>query len=273
MTTYTDLLTEVSKLVALDGTNVINSATSVTLGLTYRRIQEVTFTAPSQQLIMPSPTIRDQGDDCLVINKGAQSFDIYSGGVLATVATSEAYYVRVTYAGAWEALKLAPVTSSLVSGLAGFGLTASGTQLRTNATPLAGNGLVGTGTNPIDVNPDNTTMIVSSDQLKVGTISNTNFATSTITADKLAFGIGTIYKYTGSNGALPQFGTLVISTPATVSSGQYDRFVKIYERVGGEARQQNAASYSVDLGREDQVTITKLSAGAGDVRAIVWAST
>lgn len=96
------------------------------------RIMDVTATAGSLQLAMPPANQTSVGNDALIRNVGANSFEVtdFDGNSIVAVAAGKAEYIYITdnpdTAGTWGIIAFGVGSSSAdASALAGFGLLAS----------------------------------------------------------------------------------------------------------------------------------------------------
>lgn len=118
------------------------------------RIMEVTATAPNLELWMPPANQASVGQDALIRNIGANSFDVRTfndQGAIVTVAAGEAKYIYIednpNTAGTWGVIAFGVGTSNVdAATLAGYGLLAVSNTLNvshpvttfsTNATATA----------------------------------------------------------------------------------------------------------------------------------------
>lgn len=95
------------------------------------RIMDVTATSASLDLLMPPANQASVGQDALIRNVGANTFDVtdYTGAVIVTVAAGEAKYIYIktnaNTAGTWGVIAFGVGTSNVdASTLAGYGLKA-----------------------------------------------------------------------------------------------------------------------------------------------------
>lgn len=95
------------------------------------RIMDVTATSANLDLLMPPANQASVGQDALIRNVGANTFDVtdYTGAVIVTVAAGEAKYIYIktnaTTAGTWGVIAFGVGTSNVdASTLAGYGLKA-----------------------------------------------------------------------------------------------------------------------------------------------------
>lgn len=102
------------------------------------RIMDVTASAGGLSLTMPPANQTSVGQDALIRNVGAQSFNVkdYSGGAIITIAPGEAKYIYITTntteAGTWGNIPFGVGTSNAdAATLAGYGLKAISTTLNT----------------------------------------------------------------------------------------------------------------------------------------------
>lgn len=96
------------------------------------RIMDVTATAGSLQLAMPPANQASVGQDALIRNVGATSFEVtdFDGNSIVVIAAGKAQYIYITdnpdTAGTWGIIAFGVGSSSAdASALAGFGLLAS----------------------------------------------------------------------------------------------------------------------------------------------------
>lgn len=108
------------------------------------RIMDVTATAGSLQLAMPPANQTSVGNDALIRNMGANSFEVtdFDGNSIVVVAAGKAEYIYITdnpdTAGTWGIIAFGTGTSSAdATTLAGLGLIASGGQLSQSHPVLA----------------------------------------------------------------------------------------------------------------------------------------
>jgi hypothetical protein len=102
------------------------------------RIMDVTASAGSLDLSMPPANQASVGQDALIRNIGANSFDVldYAGGAIVTIAAGEAKYIYIktnsTTAGTWGIIAFGVGTSNAdAATLAGYGLKAISNTLNT----------------------------------------------------------------------------------------------------------------------------------------------
>lgn len=95
------------------------------------RIMDVTASSAGLDLSMPPANQTSVGQDALIRNVGANSFDVldYAGGAIVTIAAGEAKYIYVktnaNTAGTWGVIAFGVGTSNVdASTLAGYGLKA-----------------------------------------------------------------------------------------------------------------------------------------------------
>lgn len=95
------------------------------------RIMDVTATTAGLDLSMPPANQASVGQDALIRNVGANSFDVldYAGGAIVTVAAGESKYIYIktnaTTAGTWGVIAFGVGTSNVdAATLAGYGLKA-----------------------------------------------------------------------------------------------------------------------------------------------------
>lgn len=95
------------------------------------RIMDVTASSAGLDLSMPPANQTSVGQDALIRNVGANSFDVldYAGGAIVTIAAGEAKYIYVktnaNTAGTWGVIAYGVGTSNVdASTLAGYGLKA-----------------------------------------------------------------------------------------------------------------------------------------------------
>lgn len=95
------------------------------------RIMDVTASSAGLDLSMPPANQASVGQDALIRNVGANSFDVldYAGGAIVTVAAGECKYIYIktnaTTAGTWGIIAFGVGTSNAdAATLAGYGLTA-----------------------------------------------------------------------------------------------------------------------------------------------------
>lgn len=95
------------------------------------RIMDVTATIAGLDLSMPPANQASVGQDALIRNVGANSFDVldYAGGAIVTVAAGESKYIYIktnaTTAGTWGVIAFGVGTSNVdAATLAGYGLKA-----------------------------------------------------------------------------------------------------------------------------------------------------
>lgn len=106
------------------------------------RIMDVTATTAGLDLSMPPANQASVGQDALIRNIGANSFDVldYAGGAIVTIAAGEAKYIYIktnsTTAGTWGIIAFGVGTSNAdAATLAGYGLKAISNTLNT-ASPV-----------------------------------------------------------------------------------------------------------------------------------------
>ena len=225
-----------------NGVFPINSGVNYNLTNPPAKVYEVTFTNPGLTIFLPPSLYLSRGG-FVVINKGSNSFTVkvLDGSVtVCTIAAGEAYFVYCkdtsTNNGTWAAQQFSiGAGGSLPAILAGYGLVANGSKIDVDTPTLAGAGLVATAGNALNVNPDNTTVVVTGDQVKVGVITGANIAAATITADKLS-GVSVAQKFTNSSNGMTTGGTMVISTPGVPFANRFERIGQVVEEtVGGAA--------------------------------------
>jgi hypothetical protein len=252
MTSYTTVINGTAVAALVDGVNAFTSAVDVTLTATAEapvaKVQEANFTAAGRVLFMPDARrLSLGGPPMLVINKGTNLFSLKTNDGLtkfSDVGVGERYFVYLqdnsTQGGVWTAEQIGiGSASNIAAALAGFGLTANGSQLDVNTAALAGNGLsrnVGTGV--LDVNVDGASLEINADVLRVkdGGITNAKIATATITSDKLAAGVGTVQKFSNEVNGLTSSGTLVVSTPGVpATNARFNRYIQVVEETAGGA--------------------------------------
>lgn len=100
------------------------------------RIMDVTATAGSLQLSMPPANQTSVGNDALIRNVGANSFEVtdFDGNSIVVIAAGQAQYIYITdnpdTAGTWGVIAFGTGTSSAnAASLAGLGLQAIGGTL------------------------------------------------------------------------------------------------------------------------------------------------
>ncbi len=273
--TYTTLQpTGILKIVVQNGYETHTLTADYQLPIWFRRVQEINATLPNLDFILPNPTIPNNGVDLFVINTGATAFNLDPvTSAPFSIAAGKTYYCYIDFSKEWVSVEIDPISPVIVSDLAGFGLQAIGETLNTNATALAGDGLSGTGQNPLDVNVDDSTIEIASDivQVKPLGITGSHITNGTITSDKFVAGVATVIPYSGSSAALTTGGTITILTPDVTESDQYKRRVQVLEQFGGptEWRIMPTSDYKSDLGFPEKVTVTKLSGGTSAVQANV----
>jgi hypothetical protein len=276
MTVYTPIAADVDQPEsAQSGRTALSISVNTVIAYTpHNRINsfyEVTATVGSLTLTLPSTL--DEGFDLLLKNVGSNAFTLLGTGLSQAIAAGEVWLLYVDSAGNWQATKQLALTPAVIAALAGFGITSDGVHLNINSQALAGNGLkANTTTSPIDVNVDNSTIEITADVLNVkdGGITGAKFAAATIGADKFVGALATLTPLSGTNAALASNGTIVVATPGGTQANQFYRMTEVLELIGGsEWRVMREQDYRVDLSREDQVTVTKLTAGPSNVRVQV----
>ena len=107
------------------------------------RIMDVTASAGSLELAMPPANQASVGQDALIRNIGANTFDVtdYDGNVIVSVAASQSKYIYIktnaTTAGTWGIIAFGVGTSNAdASTLAGYGLKEISNTLNT-ASPVS----------------------------------------------------------------------------------------------------------------------------------------
>lgn len=100
------------------------------------RIMDVTASSAGLDLSMPPANQTSVGQDALIRNIGANSFDVldYAGGAIVTIAAGEAKYIYIktnaNTAGTWGVIAFGVGTSNAdAATLAGYGLTAISNSL------------------------------------------------------------------------------------------------------------------------------------------------
>lgn len=106
------------------------------------RIMDVTASSAGLDLSMPPANQASVGQDALIRNIGANSFDVldYAGGAIVTIAAGEAKYIYIktnaNTAGTWGIIAFGVGTSNVdASTLAGYGLQAISNTLNA-ASPV-----------------------------------------------------------------------------------------------------------------------------------------
>jgi hypothetical protein len=106
------------------------------------RIMDVTASSAGLDLSMPPANQASVGQDALIRNIGANSFDVldYAGGAIVTIAAGEAKYIYIktnaTTAGTWGIIAFGVGTSNAdAATLAGYGLKAISNTLNA-ASPV-----------------------------------------------------------------------------------------------------------------------------------------
>lgn len=102
------------------------------------RIMDVTASASSLDLLMPPANQASVGQDALIRNVGANTFDVtdYTGNSIVTIAAGECKYIYIqtnsNTAGTWGVIAFGVGTSNVdASTLAGYGLHAISNTLNT----------------------------------------------------------------------------------------------------------------------------------------------
>lgn len=111
------------------------------------RFMNITTTVSSLNITLPDATLTSPGQDIIIFNAGAQTFNVLDndGGAVATITTGQTYYIILTdnddAAGEWQTVQFGVGTGSAsAAALAGAGLLAVAGTLNVNTTATTRSG-------------------------------------------------------------------------------------------------------------------------------------